>query len=151
MGKKYVVRLAEQERRDLESLIKKGTAKAYRVKHANILLKTDAEGPAWTDEKIADAFGCHKNTVVQVRRRFVEEGLERALGRKKQKRPSRAKLLDGEQEAQLIALSCGPPPEGRSGWTLRLLSRRLVEMEVVETISYETVRRVLKKTSSNRT
>jgi transposase len=151
MVKKYVVRLSEQERRDLESLIKKGTVKAYRVKHANILLKADADGPGWTDERIADAFGCHINTVVQVRRRFVEEGLERALGRKKQQRPSRAKLLDGEQEAQLIALSCGPPPEGRAGWTLRLLSRRLVEMEVVETISHETVRQVLKKTSSNRT
>lgn len=151
MGKKYVVRLSEEEHKELQSLVKKGTVKAYRVKHANILLKADANGPGCTDEKIAEAFGCHFNTVVQVRRRLVEEGLERALGRKKQDRPSRAKLLDGEQEAQLIALSCGPPPEGRARWTLRLLSQRLVGMEIVETISHETVRKVLKKTSSDRT
>jgi transposase len=151
MGKKYVVRLTEQERDELQSVVKKGTAKAYRVKHANILLKADANGPGWTDQKIAEAFGCHSNTVVYVRQRFVEEGLERALGRKKQRRPSRAKLLDGEQEAQLIAVSCGPPPEGRARWTLRLLSQRLVEMEIAETISHETVRQVLKKTSSDRT
>ena len=151
MGKKYVVRLSEEEHKELQSLEKKGTVKAYRVKHANILLKADANGPGWTDEKIAEAFGCHFNTVVQVRRRLVEEGLERTLGRKKQDLPSRAKLLDGEQEAQLIALSCGPPPEGRARWTLRLLSQRLVGMEIVETISHETVRKVLKKTSSDRT
>ena len=105
MGKKYVVRLSEEEREQLRSLVKKGTVKAYRVKHANILLKADANGPGWTDQRIAEAFGCHFNTVVYVRQRLVEEGLERALGRKKQQRPSRARLLDGEQEAQLIALS----------------------------------------------
>ena len=151
MGKKYVVRLSEQEREKLESVVKKGTVKAYRVKHANILLKADANGPGWTDKRIAEAFGCHFNTVVYVRQRLVEEGLERALGRKKQQQPSRARLLDGEQEAQLIALSCGPPPRGRARWTLRLLSQRLVEMEIVEAISHETVRKVLKKTSSDRT
>ena len=151
MGKKYVVRLSEEERETLESVVKKGTVKAYRVRHANILLKADANGPGWTDKRIAEAFGCHFNTAVYVRQRFVEEGLERALGRKKQQRPSHARLLDGEQEAQLIALSCGPPPQGRARWTLRLLSHRLVEMEIVETISHETVRKVLKKTSFDRT
>ena len=102
MGKKYVVRLSEEEREQLRSLVKKGTVKAYRVKHANILLKADANGPGWTDQRIAEAFGCHSNTVVYVRQRLVEEGLERALGRKKQQRPSRAMDKGSMIESQLI-------------------------------------------------
>jgi len=150
MGKKvYVVRLSEEERTELKGLVKKGKAAAYRIKHANILLKADAEGPCWGDARIAAAFGCHAKTVANVRKRLVEEGLERALGRKKQRRPSRQRVLDGEGEARLIALSCGPPPPGRARWTLRLLSRRLVELEVVESVSHETVRQTLKKTPSS--
>lgn len=150
MGKKYVVRLSEEEREELKSLTRKGKGAAYRIKHANILLKADAEGACWQDAQIAEAFGCHEYTVARVRRRFVEKGLERALGRKKQRRPSRSWLLDGEQEARLIALSCSQAPEGRARWTLRLLAGRLVELEIVESISHETVRRTLKKTPSSR-
>lgn len=151
MGKKYVVRLSEEERGELESLTRKGKGAAYRMRHANILLKADAEGAGWADERIAEAFGCHTGTVARVRQRFVEEGLERALGRRRQQRPSRAWLLDGEQEAQLIALSCSQAPQGRARWTLRLLASRLVELGIVDSICHETVRRTLKKTPSSRT
>ena len=150
MGKKYVVRLSEEERAELENLTGKGKGAAYRIKHANILLKADAGGASWPDDRIAEAFGCHAGTVARVRRRFVEEGLERALGRRQQQRLSRAWLLDGEQEARLIALSCSQAPEGRSRWTLRLLAGRLVELGIVESICHETVRRTLKKTPSSR-
>lgn len=145
--KKYVVRLSDQERLDLETVVSKGKSPAYRIKHAHILLKADANGPNWEDKRIAEAFGCHVVTVAHVRKRLVLEGLERALGRKKQKRPSRERVLDGEGEAQLIALSCTPPPAGRARWTLRLLSQRLVELGIVESICHETVRQTLKKTS----
>jgi len=108
MSKKYVVRLTEQERGDLRSLVKKGKAAAYKIRHANILLAAGADGPTWTDTRIAEAFPCHPRTVENVRRRFVLEGLEAALERKKQARPSRARKLDGEGEARLIARpTCG--------------------------------------------
>ena len=150
MGKKYVVRLSEGEREELEGLTRKGKGAAYRIKHANILLKADADGPGWPDQQIAQAFGCHAGTVARVRQRFVEKGLDRALGRRQQQRPSRAWLLDGEQEARLIALSCSQAPQGRARWTLRLLAGRLVELEIVDSICHETVRRTLKKTPSSR-
>jgi transposase len=147
MNKKYIVRLAQEEREELKRLISKGRTAAYKIKHANILLKADADGEAWTDEKIARAFSVHTNTVVNVRERFVMEGLESALNRKKRERPPREKILDGEKEARLIAVSCTEPPEGRARWTLRLLADRLVELEIVESISHETVRQALKKTN----
>jgi len=114
-------------------------------------MAVDADGPNWTDDQTAQAFHCHRNTVRGLRQRFVERGLEAALGRKKQQRPSRSRVLDGEGEARLIAIACSPPPEGRARWTLKMLADRLVELEVLDSISDQTVRRTLKKTKSNRT
>ena len=113
------------------------------------MLQADASGSAWKDRHIAEAFGCHAKTVYNVRERFVLEGLEAALDRKKQEKPSRARILDGEGEAKLIALSCSEPPEGHSQWSLHLLADKLVEFGWVDSISYETVRRTLKKTNCN--
>lgn len=151
MARKYIVRLESEEREVLELLVKKGRTQAYRIKHANIMLAVDAGGPEWSDEETAEAFGCHVNTVANVRQRFVELGLEAALERKKQKSPSRERILDGEKEARLIALACSVPPEGRSKWTLQLLADKLVALKVVESISDQTVRRTLKKTNSSLT
>ena len=147
MNKKYIVRLTDQERQELKELVSKGRAAAYKIRHANILLLADADGPGWSDERIAEAASVHPCTVANVRMRLVERGLEGALARKEQQRPSRERLLDGKKEAELIALACSAPPEGRTRWTLHLLADRLVELEVVESISHETVRQTLKKTS----
>ena len=151
MGKKYVVRLSEEERQSLRALVSKGKAAAYKIRHANILLKADADGPGWTDQQVAEAFGCHVGTVANVRSRCVLQGLEAALGRKKQARLSRERKLDGEGEARLIALACSEPPQGRDRWTLELLADELVRLEVVDSISPQTVRRTLKKTNSSPT
>jgi len=150
-NKKYVVRLTDEERNGLVAMVKKGRAAAYKIRHANILLKADADGPGWTDERIADAFGCHPRTVENVRRRCVLEGLEAAVVRKRQKKLSRERKLDGEGEARLITLACSEPPDGRDRWTLELLADQLVRLKVVDSISDQTVRRTLKKTSSSRT
>jgi len=147
MTKRYVVRLTDEERGELRRLVSKGRAAAHRIRRANILLLADADGPGWTDARIAEAVGVHPFTVRNVRQRLVERGLEGALARKKQERPSRERLLDGKGEAELIALACSAPPEGRARWTLHLLADKLVELEVVESISHETVRQTLKKTS----
>jgi transposase len=144
MKKKYIVKLTSTERKQLREIIAKGKAPAYKIKHANILLKAEAD---WSDEKVAQAFGCNVNTPRNVRQRFVEQGLEAALERKKQDVPSREKILDGKGEAHLIALSCSQPPEGRTRWTLHLLADKLIELQVVNSLSYETVRRTLKKMS----
>ena len=151
MKKKYIVRLAQEERKWLGALVSKGKAAAYKIKHANILLKADADALAWVDKRIAEAFGCHLHTVENVRRRCVLQGLEAALERKKQARPRRERKLDGDGEARLIALACSEPPEGRDRWTLELLADELVRLEVVDSISAQTVRRTLKKTNFNRT
>jgi transposase len=150
MNKKYIVRLTEAEREQLEILVSKGKTAAYRIKHANILLMTDANGPNMADEQVAKALACHANTVRNVRQRLVEQGFEAALERQKQERPSRAKILDGEKEARLIAVSCGKPPEGRAKWTMRLLADKLVELDIVDFVSAATVQRTLKKTNSSR-
>lgn len=150
MNKKYRVRLDEAERSFLAEMISKGKAAAYKIKHGNILLKVDADGPNWPDEQTAEAFGCHANTVKHVRQRFVEQGLEAALERKKQSRPSREPIFDGEKEARLIALSCSQPPEGRAAWTMQLLADRVVALEIVDHVSAKTVARTLKKTSCSR-
>ena len=142
MKKKYIVKLTSTERKQLREIIAKGKAPAYKIKHANILLKAEAD---WSDEKVARAFGCNVNTPRNVRQRFVQQGLEAALERKKQDVPSREKILDGKGEAHLIALSCSQPPEGRTRWTLHLLADKLIELQVVNSLSYETVRRTLKK------
>jgi transposase len=145
--KKYIVRLTDEERRQLTELTRKGKAAAYKIRHAHILLKADVDGLAWTGAQIAEVFSVHMNTVSKIQQRFVEQGLEAALNRKKRARPPRERKLDGESEARLIALSCSKPPEGRNRWTLRLLADKVVELEIVDTVSHETVRRTLKKTS----
>jgi transposase len=150
MNKKYIVRLSREEREPLEELVNKGRAAAYRIKHANILLAVDADGPGWSDQQTASAYHCHLNTVKNVRQRFVEQGLDAALHRKRQEWPSRQRLLDGEKEARLIALACSEAPEGRARWTLQLLADKLVELNIVESVSDQTVRRTLKKTNCNR-
>lgn len=149
MNKKYVVTLEPQEREELRRLVSAGRAAAYKRRHAEVLLKADAgpEGLAWTDQRIAEAFDVSLRSIEHVRKRFVEEGLEAAISRKKQTAPSRERKLDGRGEARLVALACSKPPEGRRGWTLRLLADRLVVLEVVDSISHETVRQALKKTS----
>jgi len=147
MNKKYVVRLTSDEHKELEDLVRKGQTQAYKIKHAHVLLKADAGGPVWTDEAIAEAFCCHFRTVEGIRKRFVLQGLEAGLERKKRATPPRERILDGEKEARLIALSCSQPPQGRSRWTLELLADKMVELNVVDHISYQTVRRTLKKTS----
>ncbi len=146
--KKYKVTLTAEEREQLQGLIAAGKAAARKLTHARILLKADAAagGPAWTDERIAEAVEVSVATVERLRQRFVERGLEATLGRKQPSRPSRERKLDGRAEARLLALACSAPPEGRQGWTLRLLADRLVELDIVDTICHETVRRVLKKT-----
>src|SRR5918995_6854470 len=150
MPKKYVVRLTEAEREHLERLLRRGEAHARKLLYARILLKTDASGDGWTDERIAEAFEVSTATVARERRRFCEEGLEVALLPKKPGRPRR-RILDGRAEAYLIALACSNAPEGRDHWPLRLLADRMVELGYVESLSYETVRRTLKKTASSPT
>lgn len=145
MNKKYIVRLTGEERSELENLVKTGTTQAYRIKHANILLAVDAEGPAWTDEQTRAAYRCHLNTVINVRQRFVAQGMEVALERKKRNEPPRKPILDGDKEARLIAVACSRPPEGRAKWTLQLLADKLVALKVVTSISGQSVRRALKK------
>ena len=147
MEKKYVVRLRSEEREQLKALVTKGRASARKIGRAQILLKVDAEGPRWTDEQAAEAFSIRANTVADIRRRFVEEGLDRALDRKRPAEPPRRRKLDGAGEARLIAMACGEPPEGRARWMLRLLAGQLVELAIVDGISHETVRQTLKKTS----
>jgi transposase len=146
MRKKYLVTLTESERISLEALISKGKGAAHRLAHARVLLKADR---GMTDEAIADAVEVSRPTVERIRKRFVEEGLEAALDPRKPER-HRERKLDGELEAKLVALTCGAPPEGQARWTLRLLADRMVELEYVESLSYETVRRALKQTISSR-
>jgi transposase len=148
MRKSYVVELAPEERERLEKLISTGSTKSKRQIRARILLKADtsAAGPGWPDERIAEALEIGVSTVARVRQHFVEQGLAAVVDPERVRRPSRRRL-DGEQEARLLALACGPAPQGRTRWTLRLLADQMVELEVVESISHETVRQVLKKTS----
>lgn len=150
---KYIVRLSEQEREHLTSLVRKGKVVAYKRMHAQVLLNCDEgeQGPAMSDQEVADALSLAKGTPRNIRKRFVEKGFEAALGRKKQENPSRLRLLDGKAEARLIAVACSSPPKGRAKWTLRMLADKLVALDVVETISTNTVMRTLKKTSSDRT
>jgi transposase len=151
MYKKYVVSLTENERSQLETLVRSSRAHARKLLYARILLKADADGPdRWTDERIAEALEVSTATVARERRRFCEDGLEVALMPKKPGRPRR-RVLDGRAEAHLIALSCSDPPEGRERWSMRLLADRMVELGHVDTVSHETIRRTLKKTSSSLT
>jgi hypothetical protein len=144
MQKKYIVRLTEDERDSLTRIVAKFKGTSQKVRRAQVLLKADADGPGWTDARIAEAFGCRTKTVENIRERFVREGFEIALHGKPRSVPT-PKLLDGEQEAKIIAMRLGSPPAGFSNWTLRLLADQVVALEIVESISYETVRRTLKK------
>ena len=147
MNKKYVVRLSDAERRVCDDVIQKSKGKSQKARRARILLKADADGPAWTDDKISEAFGCRVQTVENVRRRFVTESFELALKGQKRETPPTRPLLDGEAEAKVIALRLGKPPAGYGRWTLRLLAEQVVELEIVASISHETIRTTLKKTA----
>ena len=147
MNKKYTVRLTAEQRAICEATIKKETGKSEKLRRATILLKADVEGSGWNDAKISEAVGCRRQTVENVRQAFVLEGFEAALVRKKRATPPTAKRLDGVAEAKLIAMRLGRPPAGFGHWTLRLLADQLVELEIVESISPETVRQTLKKTA----
>lgn len=147
MPKVYVVRLTDQERDELQTVVRKLKGTGQKVRRAQILLKADADGPNWTDERIAEAFSCRTRTIEMIRQRLVERGFDETLHRIERAQPPVAKLLTGEQEARIIATRLGPPPKGYANWTLRLLARKVVELEIVDSVSYETVRRTLKKTA----
>lgn len=146
MQKKYIVRLTEAERCELRAVIKQLKGSSQKVRRAQILLKADIEGSNWTDARIAEAFDCRTKTVENIRQRLVEKGFEETLQGAQRSTPPVKKLLDGEQEARLIAMRLGPPPKGYANWSLRLLSRKVVELGLAEAVSHETIRRTLKKT-----
>jgi len=143
---KYIVRLSDEERRKLETIVKKLKGTSQKVKRAIVLLKANADGPNWTNEKIHELTGVSIQTIVNIRKQLVTEGFEVTLERKKRRLPPVPKKLDGLQEAKLIATRCGSPPEGFGQWSLRLLANQMVVLEIVDSISHETVRQTLKKT-----
>ncbi len=147
MEKKYIVRLTNEERIILRTVIKNLKGSSQKVRRAQVLLAADTDGPNWTDQKIADAYSCRIKTVENIRQLLVTEGLDITLNGKKRESPPRKKSLDGEQEARLIALRLGKPPDGFANWSLRLLAEQVVELGIVDSISHETVRRTLKKTA----
>ena len=147
MNKKYVVRLSPEERGICKEVIGKLKGSSQNVRRAQILLKADADGPGWTDEKIAEAFNCRMQTVQNLRKRCVTESFELALNGKKRQTPPTSPKLDGEAETKLISMRLGKPPTGYGRWTLKLLADELVSLEVVDSISPETVRKTLKKTA----
>lgn len=146
MPKKYIIRLTDEEHQTLTQIVAKFKGSSQKVRRAQVLLKADANGPGWTDVKIAEAYGCRTKTVENIRERFVTDGFAVTLNGKPRPKPPSHKLLDGKQEAKVIAMRLGPPPPGFANWTLRLLAEKVVALEIVESISYETVRRTLKKT-----
>jgi hypothetical protein len=145
MNKKFLVRLSDEEREMCRQIIKKLKGSSQKARRAQILLKADADGPGWTDSRIAEAFDCRVQTIENLRKRLVLEGFELALEGKKPQEPPTPPKLDGEGEAKLIAMRLGKPPVGYGHWTLHLLADELVALEVVDSISHETVRKVLKK------
>lgn len=147
MNKKYIVRLTDEERQVCEAVVKQEKGKSEKLRRAQILLKADVGGPGWKDEKISEAVGCRIRTVENVRMQLVQEGFEAALQRKKRATPPTPPLLDGAGKAKLIAMRLGKPPAGYGRWTLKLLADRMVELEIVESISPETIRKTLKKTA----
>ena len=147
MLKKYIVRLNDQERAELTNVIKKLSGTGQKVRRAQILLKSDADGPAWTDARIAEAFSCRTKTVEIIRQRLVENGFRETLDGKKRGTPPTPKTLDGQQEARIIATRLGPPPKGYANWSLRLLARKVVELGIVDSVSHATLGRTLKKTA----
>jgi Homeodomain-like domain len=151
--KTYVVRLSGEERRQLETLIRKGRSPARRLLKARILLKADVSeaGEGWSDSRIMEALDTNPSLIYRVRKQLVEEGLEAVLSRKQRATPAVAPIFDGEKEAKLIALACSKPPKGRARWTLRLLENKVVELGIVDRASDSTIWRTLKKTLSSRT
>lgn len=147
MNKKYIVRLSAEERVVCEEVIRKLKGSSQKVRRAQILLKTDVDGPNWTDERISEAFNCRIQTIQNLRKRCVTESFELALNGKKRQTPPTLPKLDGEAEAKLISMRLGKPPTGYGQWTLKLLADELVSLEVVDSISPETVRKTLKKTA----
>ena len=147
MNKKFIVRLSDDERVLCQEVVKTLKGSSEKVRRAQILLKADADGPGWTDSRIAEAFDCRVQTIENLRKRLVTEGFEAALERKKRQEPATPPKLDGAGEAKLIALRLGKPPAGYGHWTLQMLADELVALEVVDAISHETVRKVLKKTA----
>lgn len=147
MQKKYVVRLSDKERDRLRGVVKKLKGSSQKVRRAQVLLAADAEGPNWTDQRIAEAYSCRTKTVENIRQRLVEQGFDVALNGKKRETPPRRKALDGEQEARVIALRLGKPPEGFANWSLRLLAEQVVELGIADSVSHETLRKTLKKTA----
>jgi len=147
MKKKYIVRLTEAERNQLSEVVKKQQGNSQKIRRAQILLQADENNLGWTDLQIAQAYHCRTKTVENVRQRFVMEGFERALETKKREKPPVPKLLDGEQEARIIAMRLGQPPAGYANWSLRLLANQVVELGIAESVSYETVRKLIKKTA----
>ena len=146
MQKKYIVRLTDQERVTLVEVVKKFKGTSQKVRRAQILLKADADGPNWTDQRIAEAYSCRTKTVENIRQRLVERGFEETLNGAKRTESPTEKRLDGEKEAKVIAMRLGAPPKGYANWSLRLLARKVVELSIVDSISHETIRRTLKKT-----
>lgn len=142
---KYIVRLSEAERQELQGIVNKLKGTSEKVKRAIVLLKADADGPNWTNEKIRDLTGMSIQGIVNIRKRLVTEGFDVALHRKQCLCPSVPKKLDGIQEAQVIATRCGSPPEGFGKWTLRLLANHVVVLDITDSISHETIRQTLKK------
>ena len=145
MVKKYIVQLSQEERDSLEEVVKKLSGSSQKVRRAQILIKADVEGLNWTDKQIAEAFSCRIETVENLRKTLVTKGFEIALNGEKREAPPRKRALDGEQEARVIAARLGSPPDGFGGWSLRLLKEQVVELEIVENISHETLRKILKK------
>lgn len=146
MDKKYIVRLNDAEREQLNLIVKKFSGSSQKVRRAQILLKSDANGPVWTDKQIADAFGCRTKTVENIRQRLVEFGFSQTLEGKMRSEPARPKCLTGDEEARIIATRLGKPPAGYSNWTLRLLAGKVVELQIAPKVSHETIRQTLKKT-----
>lgn len=147
MLKKYIVRLTADERHLLREIVRRQQGSASKVRRAQMLLKADVDGPCWTDAQIAEAFDSRTRTVEKLRERFVTEGFDSTVQGKRREKAATEKILSGKQEAKLIAMRLGAPPKGYANWTLRLLARKLVELEIVESISHETVRSTLKKTA----
>jgi transposase len=145
MNKKFIVRLSNEERAVCQEVLKKLKGSSQKVRRAQILLKADADGPGWTDARIAEAFNCRVQTIENLRKRLVTEGFDLALEGKKRQEPATPRKLDGAGEAKLIAMRLGKPPAGYGHWTLHLLADELVALEVIDSISHETVRKVLKK------
>ncbi len=145
MSKKFIIRLSDEERAICQEVVKKLKGSSEKVRRAQILLKADADGPGWTDSRIAEAFNCRVQTIENLCKRLVMDGFEASLERQKRQEPPTPPKLDGAGEAKLIALRLGKPPVGYGHWTLHLLADELVALEVVDSISHETVRKVLKK------